>query len=133
MFLHDKRKLFKNILNDDIKLNVSLKSIDEINNAVNHLTTSIQKAALAAVKPQTNKNTKNQTPPHIQALLTEKRRTRAHCQNFRYPNDKTKLNKLNTQIKKEIQNYKNQSYNTYVESLTIKNMSVESNKKHSTN
>lgn len=115
---------FKNILNDDIKLNVSLKSIDEINNAINHLTTSIQKAVLAAAKPQTNKKTKNQTPPHIQALLTEKRKTRAHWQNFRYPNDKTKLNKLNIQIKKEIQKYKSQSYNTYVESLTTKNMSL---------
>jgi len=92
---------FKNILNEDIKLNIPLKSTDEINAAVKHLTTSIQKAALAAIKPCSNINKKKQTPHHIQVLLTEKRRTRANWQNFRYPNDKVKLNQLNSKIKKD--------------------------------
>jgi len=59
---------FKNTLYVDIKLDISLKSIDEINDAVNNYTTSIQKVALEATKPYTIKNTKKQTPYHIQVL-----------------------------------------------------------------
>lgn len=92
-----------------------MKSTYKINGAVKQLTISIKKITRSYLS-QYNKNTINQTP-HIQVILAENNKTRAHWQNFRYPNDKTIIYK----IKKGIQNHKNQSYNTYIEPLTTKN------------
>jgi hypothetical protein len=114
----------KKVINKDIKISISLKMSNDINDAVNLLIISIQNAALESAKFYNHSNLKKQTPYHIKVLLTEKRKTRNQWQTFKYPNDKVKLNKLNSKIKKAIQHDRNQSYNNYVELLTTKNSSL---------
>ncbi|KAL4097373.1 hypothetical protein QTP88_022162 [Uroleucon formosanum] len=115
---------FKKVMNKDNKLSISLKTSDDINDAVNLLITSIQKSALESAKPYNHTNPNKQTPYYIKLLLAEKRRTRIQWQTFKYPNNKVKLNELNSKIKKAILHDRNQSYNNYVESLTTKNSSL---------
>lgn len=69
--------IFKKTLNDNIKLNISLKTTDEANDALDSLTSTIQSAALCASITKTNKSSHNKTPHHIQILLAEKRKARA--------------------------------------------------------
>ena len=116
--------IFKKTLNDNIKLNISLKTIDEINEALDSLTSSIQSAALCASITKTNQSIHNNIPKHIQILLLKKRKARAKWQNSRYPNDKIKLNQLSNKLKKVIRKHKNDSYNSYVEALTTTNCSL---------
>jgi len=71
---------FKKVLNRDIKLSISLKTTDDINVAVNILTTSIQKAACESVKPYNYTNPKKQTPYHIKVLLTKNKKPMANIQ-----------------------------------------------------
>jgi hypothetical protein len=116
--------IFKKTLNDYIKLNISLKTTDEVNDALDFLTSSIQSAALCASITKTNKSLHNKTPHHIQILLAEKHKIRAKWQKSKYPNDKIKLNQLSNKLKKIIRKHKNDSYNSYVEALTTTNCSL---------
>lgn len=85
---------------------------------------SIQSAALCASSTKTNQSSHDKTPHHIQILLVEKRRARAKWQKSKYPNDKIKLNQLSNKLKKVIHKHKNDSYNSYIEVLTVTNCSL---------
>jgi len=116
--------IFKKTLNDNIKLNITLKTTDEVNAALDFLTSSIQlSAALCASITKTNKSPHNKTPHHIQILLAEKSKARAKLPKSKFPNDKIKLNQSN-KLKKVIRKHKNDSYNSYVEALSTTNCSL---------
>jgi len=75
--------VFKKNLNDNIKLNISLKTKDEINKALDSVTSSIQSAELCASITKTNQSTHYKIPQDIQILLAEKRKVRSKWQKFR--------------------------------------------------
>jgi hypothetical protein len=70
--------IFKSILNDNINLKISLKTTDEIDVALESLSSSIQNASLTASISKTNHTMHNKIPHHIQVLLAEKRKARAN-------------------------------------------------------
>jgi hypothetical protein len=86
--------IFKKTLNDYIKLSISLKTTDEVNDALDFLTSSIQSAALCASITKTNKFSHNKTPHHIQILLAEKRMAEPSGKNQNTP--MTRLNLINS-------------------------------------
>lgn len=101
---------FRKEINKDIKLSISLKTTDDINIAFNLLTASIQKASRKSVKSYNHTN-----PISHKSINSRETKNKKPMQTFKYPNDKVKLNKLNSKIKKAIQLDRNQSYNNYVE------------------
>jgi len=60
--------IFQKTLNESIKLNISLKTTDEINEMLDFLTSSILSAAMCASITKTNQSLHNKTPHHIQIL-----------------------------------------------------------------
>jgi hypothetical protein len=60
----------------------------------------------------------NNYPKEIRELIAEKRRAKEHCQQTRTPADKIRLNNLSLQLKKEIQEVKNESITSYLRELT---------------
>jgi len=63
------------MLSNNINLNVSLKSSNELEDSIQHLTSSIQKAAWSSFKPKNqNNNQKNfSLPAYLRSLIVQKR------------------------------------------------------------
>jgi len=97
------RLKFHNFIADEINLKISLKSPQEIDDAVDNLTTLIQSAAF---KSNTISTTTNSAHKHlfvseqVRSLIVEKRRARARYQTTRLPSHKSAYNKLANSLKK---------------------------------
>jgi len=95
----DKYK-FHNLVDQQIKLNVKLKTLDDIDLAVNNLTQLIQSSAWSSsikCHPSTHLP---QIPEYTRSIIVEKRRARALYQRTRLPYHKQKYNKLANHLKK---------------------------------
>jgi hypothetical protein len=78
----------------------------------------IRKAAWKNTPALKRKMMGNNYPKEIRELIAEERRARKRWQQIRTPADKTKLNNLSLQLKREIQEVKNESINSYLRELT---------------
>ncbi|KAL4090925.1 hypothetical protein QTP88_025683 [Uroleucon formosanum] len=63
-------------------------------------------------------------PDHIKALIRQKRKARAKWQLTGYPNDKRTFNNLINKLKRQLQNHKNQTYDTFISNLDPSNGSL---------
>lgn len=91
----------------------------------------IQSAAKQACHSNNNNPTASLTtldkyplPDHIKALIRQKRKARAKWQLTGYSNDKRTLNNLINKLKRQLQNHKNQSYDTFISNLDPSNGSL---------
>lgn len=110
--------LFKNILEENVELHVSLKTPNEIDNAVESLTQMIQYAAWTATpEPITTKFAKNCSNVVTEAIL-KKRKLRKTWMATKAPDDKAKFNKAVRDLKELLLNEKNEDIQNYLESLT---------------
>lgn len=120
--------LFSENLQNSTNLKISLKTNEQIEEAVQNLTTSIQTAVYnSSFKtniPVENSILKNSLPLHIQELIKTKRRARARWQRYNLPSDKRILNNLTNTIKKLIQQHKSTFFQEKYESLNTKNGSL---------
>jgi hypothetical protein len=72
------RYKFHDLVNQNLQLNIRLKSNDDIDETVNNLTNVIQSAAWAANTAKNDHYTiSNSLPTNIRILISEKRRARA--------------------------------------------------------
>ncbi|KAL4103307.1 hypothetical protein QTP88_018772 [Uroleucon formosanum] len=113
---------FQNIINQRIDLKIKLKSIYDIDEAVNNLTMLIQSAAWEATKPNKTHDSKNNYPivsDQIRCLIVEKRRARAKYQVTRLPSHKTAYNKLANLLKKVLAKYKSYEFEQKLHSLSV--------------
>ncbi|KAL4098126.1 hypothetical protein QTP88_022788 [Uroleucon formosanum] len=119
------RYKFHDLVNQNLHLNIRLKSNDDIDVAVNNLTNVIQSAAWAA---NTTKNVQNSNSnslsTNIRILISEKRRARALYQRTRLPSHKKIYNKLGNHLKKVLAKIKNLSYENFLTKLSAKNGSL---------
>jgi len=82
-------------VNEHIKLNIKLKTPDDIDLAVKDLTNIIQNAAWSATDANSaTPHISNPLPEVIRTLITEKRKTRACYQRTRLPSHKKIYNQL---------------------------------------
>jgi hypothetical protein len=89
------------LVNQNIDLKVSLKSTQEIDDAVNKFINVIQTVAWdASTIPKPRKNYSPSIPEHIRLLMTNKRRARALYQRTRLPSYKRNFNNLANSLKK---------------------------------
>jgi hypothetical protein len=97
------RLKFHNIIADEINLKISLKSTQEIDDAVENLTTLIKSAAFKSNTLNTTTNSAHKHPfvsEQIRSLIVEKRRARARYQTTRLPSHKSAYNNLANSLKK---------------------------------
>lgn len=97
------RLKFHNIIAKEINLKISLKSVHEIDDAVNNLTMLIQSAASMSNTLNITKNSAHKHPSvseQVRSLIVEKRRTRARYQITLLPSHKSAYNKLANSLKK---------------------------------
>jgi len=107
------RKLFHDLINEKINLNIKLKSNTDIDEAVYNLTNLIQSTAWSTTKPDKNRNLKPKPhlfPEEIRNLIVEKRRARARYQASHLPSHKIKYNKLANSLKKVLAKHKSNTF-----------------------
>ena len=113
------RYKFHDLVNQNLQLNVRLKSNEDIDAAINNLTNVIQSSAWAAnaAKNVHTANT-NSLPTNIRILISEKRRARALYQRTRLPSHKKIYIKLVNHLKKILAKIKNLSYENFLSKLS---------------
>jgi DNA-binding transcriptional MocR family regulator len=111
--------LFKENVRNNLRLNISLKTEQEIEEATNDFIITIQRAAWAA-SPTITKITRNNVniPHEILQLVPEKRRARAKRHRTRNPVDKNLYNRLTNNLKTKINAVKQVTYQHYVSQLS---------------
>jgi len=122
---------FHNLVDQEISLNVKLKTHEDIDNAVDKLTSIIQTASWESQTisaPTTHMNLL--LPIHLRPLITDKRRARARYQTSRLPSHKALYNKLANSLKKHLLKYKSNIVEQKLSSLTTSDGSLwrETNK-----
>ncbi|VVC38697.1 Endonuclease/exonuclease/phosphatase [Cinara cedri] len=121
LYTTDRHK-FHNLVDQNINLKISLKSPQEIDVAINNLTSVIQSAAWASGPTKTHySNVASSVPEHIRILISIKRRTRAQYQRSRLPSHKRIYNNLSNSLKKILIKHKNQSFENHLSNLSPKN------------
>jgi len=115
---------FREIINSKINLNISLKTPNEVEDAVQNFTESIQSAAWNSSTIQNYHANSHSTPTHVRELITQKRRARARWQRTRLPSDKNLLNNLTSSLKRMLSKIRNESFNNWTSSLTAESGSL---------
>ena len=118
--------LFRQILDDNIDLRVSLKTPEDLDDAVDSFTTLIQQAVWTASSPDRPKKhlSINPLPQDLLDLIHSKRCSRALWQRTRHPDDRKSYNYYSKQVKKKLDIFRTQSYNSYLSSLSSSDNSL---------
>jgi hypothetical protein len=116
----DKYK-FHDLVDQKIRLNVKLKTSDDIDLAVNNLTKLIQFAAWSSTRKLQPSPHHPLIPEYIRSIIVEKRRARALYQRTHLPSDKQKYNKLANYLKKVLVKHKSESLVNFLSNLSTKN------------
>lgn len=110
--------LFQNCLDQNINLNIRIKTGDELDAAVEHLTTVIHEAAIISTPSHENpKNSNIQISTEIRQFINEKRRLRRNWQLSRNPDDKRLFNKACRELKLLLYEYKNKATAEFIEKI----------------
>lgn len=109
---------FREFLDSEISLQLSLKTPQEIELATRQLTLTIQKAAWASTPDIENTKHINNLPIIVKQKIAEKRRIRKIWQTTRSEHDKAKLNSAIKELKNILKDTKNKGIQEYLGSLT---------------
>jgi len=110
---------FHDTVDQQIKLNIKLKSYDDLDLAVNNLTNIIQTAAWSSTVTSLYPSKTPDIPVvHIREIIVEKRRSRALYQRTRLPSHKQKYNKLANHLKKLLAKLKTKSLESFLINLS---------------
>lgn len=111
---------FRASIVNSISLNLLIRTPEDLDNAVDLLTKTVQNAAwdssVSSNKTE-NRQTKYHVPPHIRQLIEQKRKARKIWQRTRYPTDKHKFNKLTRKLHDEIRRTKTEKFDNFLNSL----------------
>ncbi|KAE9523286.1 hypothetical protein AGLY_016234 [Aphis glycines] len=111
---------FQETINENIKLNIKLKTPHDIDSAFNNLTKIIQTAAWSATNLNLSPPQYNPIPEQIRIKIVEKRRVRVLYQRTRLPSHKQSYNRLSNSLSKLIAKHKNTVLTHNLTNLTQK-------------
>ena len=114
---------FRTELDNDIELNIELKTKQQIEEAAEKFTSSIQKAAWNNTRQLTQRKIGTNYPMQIRELVNEKRKARRRWQQTRDPSDKNILNNKTQKLKREIKKFKEESVQTHLENMSAEETS----------
>lgn len=108
----------REIMNERITCKISTKSPEEVETAIDYITTAIQRAAWESTPKQQMTEKIIHYSANIKDKPTEKRKLRKIWQKSRLPHDTSKLNKAIKKLKQPIKDEQNKSIEEYLESLS---------------
>lgn len=109
---------FRDYLDSRIDLQASLKSHKDIEEAAMYITNRIQQACWSTTPTERERNHITNMPLFIKTKILEKRKLRRQWHESRLKEDKTILNRAIVELKSLIQNWKDTTLQTKLESLT---------------
>lgn len=110
---------FRYLIRERLTLDVSLKSAEDIDNAVENLTRAIQTAAWGSTPEiQQTTFTRPNCSEVVKEAVSEKRRLRRTWMITRAPQDKSRLNQATRNLKNLLQREKNQNIQEFLQDLT---------------
>lgn len=110
---------YRNFINQQLTLNISLKTPQELEGGIELLNEVIQISAKQATPPIKNIDQKQfNYPLYIKNMISNKRRLRRIWQNSRSPVDKANLNRAAQNLKRHLFIVKNQWFTEYSENLS---------------
>lgn len=113
---------FRRWIENNITLNLPLKTEIDIDNATEYLTKLIQEAAWRSTPLlDSKKETSLNYSKEIKRTISEKRKLRSIWQKYRRPEDKTKLNKCIKELKQLLFKLKNDTFQEYLTDLSATN------------
>lgn len=110
--------LFRNLLEERININISLKSAEEIDEAVENFTQNIQYAAWKATPEVSTAKRIQDCSNVVKEALLDKRRLRKTWMATRSPQDRARFNEAVRNLKDVLSNEKNQAIQNYLEGLS---------------
>lgn len=111
-------EVFREELSNKVQINVPLRNKEQLDREAEKLVVDIQQAAWKSTPEFKMKTIGNNYPKEIKELVAAKRRARKKWQQTRAPIDKNRLNQLTQQLRREIQEIKNESINFYLKNLS---------------
>ncbi|KAE9525431.1 hypothetical protein AGLY_014231 [Aphis glycines] len=115
---------FKDTISNKTTLNIKLKSITDVDQAIAKLTDDIQKAALDSSTQNPPYSQTLNLSPELRRLIAEKRRARSKWQHTHYPADKIKYNFLSNKLKSLLKTHKTNLYKSHIQNLSFSNGSI---------
>lgn len=106
------------ILEQNMEINISLKTNNELDSAIAYLKDNIIYAATQST-PSIKITTLNKTPAFIKDKIRQKRKIRRIWQRTRHPEDKNKLNRATDELKKILKKDKYNRFQYYLSKLGI--------------
>jgi hypothetical protein len=95
-----------------------LKFIIDIDDAVNHLTKTVQDVAWSSSSPLSPKDHARNLALYIRVLISEKRKARTTWQRTKYPSDKHKFNNLTNKLKRTLASIRSENFTRHFVSLS---------------
>lgn len=116
---------FEGYINGHLNINIRLKTTEEVEDATNHLITTIQDAGWKATpQPKNLKINSPNVPNEVMELVREKRKARARWQRSRNIEDRRKFNQLNNTLRNKLKENRNETFQTYLNSLSVHDNSL---------
>jgi len=116
---------FRKELDNLLSLNISLKTPNELDDAVQLLTQSIHTAILNnTIERHAPHSNSSLLPIKIRMCIAQKRRARNKWQRSRLPSDKKELNSLTNKLKQILRTYRQEKYSYEISQLTQTNKSL---------
>lgn len=109
---------FRIELQKNINLHINLRTAEQLEKETENFTRFVQTIAYNNTKEVTHTTKGVNYPVGIRELIREKRRARRKWQQTRDPSDKTILNNKTQRLKREIQNLKEETINSYLQNLS---------------
>lgn len=116
---HTNWEKYQDIITAEAQIKISLKTADEVEQAIEGLNQLIHDAANRTTPYRHSKSpNRHSYPAIIKDCIQERRRLRRIWQNTHYPEDKTAFNKASQQLKTLIKAMKNENLQSYLAKLT---------------
>lgn len=115
---------YKKEITNNLNLNISLKTPDEIEEATGNLISTLQEAAKRATPNLDAQSQVINIPLEIKKLISEKRKARAKWQRTHNPNDKTIYNRLGNTLKQKLRQTRDENYSKYITNLNRHDHSI---------
>ena len=110
--------MYKDAIQHDLNLHISLKSPQEIEHTTTQFITILQEAAKLATPPSAEARKPPHIPVEVKHLLTAKRKARARWHQTHSPADKNKLNRISNRLKAKLNEARDSSIKDYINRLS---------------
>lgn len=116
---HTNWKMYQDKIKIELKLTNPLKTVEDIENAIENLNKIIHEAATISTKERKKLPlTLNEYPKTIKDKILERRNLRKEWHRTRYPTDKTAFNRSSNELKDLIKNFTNDNLQAFLCNLT---------------